>query len=289
MAPVDLVLARPPPSLLVENAVSVDLDNVSPANVKKRFLTRLKSLIDTAVPRLQQAQRRYKANFEKRIRRANQNLRPGQYVFLEHETRIRDADGNAREGKLYPKAVGPFKILERGSHVVILDMAGERESVSLDRVTLAPTPPGVRVPSITQLDIFEAPPATPGAAVEQESAVRTGGADADTNGTLQSEQPQGNTASGVRESVPEPSPTRRGFSRFRRPQPVESVYERIVAYDPERGYKLRWYQCPPNEDTWEPRTSLPHNLVARYHRTHSLSPIASDKETATNEAGGTHG
>lgn len=77
LAPVDLVLARPPPTLLVDEADSLDMDGVSPLDVKKILLLRLEKIMNTAIGRLQQAKANYKAEFDRRMRLTKQNLRPG--------------------------------------------------------------------------------------------------------------------------------------------------------------------------------------------------------------------
>jgi len=209
---------------------------------------------------------------------------------LKRETKVRDEDGIAREGKLYPKATGPFKILDRRSHVVVLEMEGEREMVSLDRVTLAPVPPGVEVPEAPQPDVIQGGevPATDNDLLdlvdppeEEGDEVQSGdpadvtpraptgpGSDSRSEEAREAEAPTGD------DPALEDTPTPRPFSRFRRSAPREYVYEKLIGYDPERGYKVRWYGYGPEADTWEPLEHLPRNLVARYHRKHNLPAIA---------------
>lgn len=141
LAPVDVVLTRPPSSLLAERADLVDFDRIPPNSVQWRFPARLDKQMATAMPRLKQAQARHKADYDDRVREGNQNIRPGQWVFVERETEVRHTDGKARERKLYP--TGPYKSLKKRTYVVVLEMEGLREVVSLNRVSLAPTPPGV--------------------------------------------------------------------------------------------------------------------------------------------------
>jgi hypothetical protein len=71
-APFELVLSRPPPSLSVEqpiwNAAEV------PEEEKRIYVQRLKELVPLAKDRLLEAQQRYKENFDRHTRVANQEL-----------------------------------------------------------------------------------------------------------------------------------------------------------------------------------------------------------------------
>lgn len=58
----------------------------------------------------------------------------------------------------------------------------------------------------------------------------------------------------------------RKCSRFKRNYLVEPVYSRIVSYDAKKGYRMRWYLQDAAFNTWEPRDSLPHNIVQRFRR-----------------------
>lgn len=212
LAPVYLVLTRPPTSLLVKEATPVEFDRITPQNTQQRFLACLEKLMATAMPRLQQAQARYKADFDKSIREINQNLRPGAWVFLERETKVRDADGKATEGKLYPKALGPYNILEARTHVVILQMEGLREVASLDRVTPAPLPLGVEVTAPPLPDVVET---SPEIGIDLTGPVDTP------------------VSSPIPDSPDEitPVPPTRPFSRFKRAPPREAVYDHVVSHD----------------------------------------------------------
>lgn len=133
--------------MLKDKPESLDLDGVSPLEVKKRLLLRLDNLMKTTIPRLQQAQVKCKADFDRRMRLTHPHIRSGQWVFIERETKLRNEDGTRQEGKLYPKALGPYEVLEKGTHVVVLEVDGLRESIFLDRVTVAPTTSGVIIAS----------------------------------------------------------------------------------------------------------------------------------------------
>ena len=47
---------------------------------------------------------------------------------------------------------------------------------------------------------------------------------------------------------------------------TEYVVDRIVDYDPERGFLVRWFGYSPEDDNWEPSEHLPRNLVVQFFR-----------------------
>lgn len=146
-APFDLVLSRSPTPLFFENAEKVTAERVTPREAKMVFLERLRRLMETAVPKLRAAQARYKADFDARGCPTKFKYVPGQYVFLERETKI---DG--QEGKLYPKALGTFKVLRTGVNTVTIcrhDKDDQQDTLSLDRVVPAPMPAS-RLPHIVE-------------------------------------------------------------------------------------------------------------------------------------------
>jgi len=80
------------------------------------------------------AQRRYKRNYDARVRPVNKDVHAGDWVFV---------DGHARtKYKLRTRAAGPYKVLSRGEGTFSLDIGGYPETVSSDHVTAAPGPPG---------------------------------------------------------------------------------------------------------------------------------------------------
>jgi hypothetical protein len=79
-----LVLSRPPPSLSGEQHIGNAAD--LPEDEKRRFVQRLKELVPSAKYRLLEAQCRYKENFDRHTKVANQGLSTEPWVFLRRET-----------------------------------------------------------------------------------------------------------------------------------------------------------------------------------------------------------
>jgi transposase InsO family protein len=83
LAPFELVLSRPPPTLSAEHPESGN--ELSPATEKLRFLQRLKHVLDLAKRRLVEALARYKKNYDRTIREKNKELDIGSWVFVRRE------------------------------------------------------------------------------------------------------------------------------------------------------------------------------------------------------------
>jgi hypothetical protein len=230
LAPFELVLSRPPPSLSVESPEK-DAEE-TPATMKLRFLQRLKELCPVAQQRLKEAQERYKRNFDNSIREKNKNIAPGQWVYLRKE--VHD---NSVNPKLDTKADGPFQALENSGHTLLLQQGEMRNRISSDRVTPAPTP--------HTLD--GADPGRPAEAVNNRLPVEE---------TTRSQET--------------PNPAERDSESEPAPQEEEYVVERVVGAKQMRDgtlyYKVRWYGYPPESDTWEPAYHLPEILLRRYHK-----------------------
>jgi hypothetical protein len=79
-APFELVLSRPPSSLSAQHPIWNPAE--VPVDEKRRVVQRFKELIPLAKDRILEAQRRYKENFDRHARVANQWLSADSWVFL---------------------------------------------------------------------------------------------------------------------------------------------------------------------------------------------------------------
>lgn len=192
----------------------------------------------------------------------------------------------------------------------MMEMDGQSESISWDRVIFASTTPGIEIAStampnavqngdippalegldimdLTREDLLLGPARTPFldavevksrllqarvgvrpeiasrlAELPMERAVRSVSPDAPPHGGQGDDSPSQTTGS------------RRVFSHYRNSSPAEAVYERLIAFDPARGCKVRWYQCRPEEDTWEPLEHLPRNFGGQVlSKPESFTPV----------------
>ena len=86
----------------------------------------------TASELIKLAQGRYKADFDAHIRIRNQDIKPGDMVYVQRE---RGQDGS--KNKLMSPSTGPYPVLKKSSHtVVIRDDDGLEDTISLDRVVI---------------------------------------------------------------------------------------------------------------------------------------------------------
>ena len=93
-----------------------------------------------AYDRLIKTQRRYKRDFDKRVRTANRNIRTGEYVYLDQ------TDGTTKGTKLGNHALGPYRVLANDRRTFAIQRGDEVERVNSDRITYAPPPPEVPPP-----------------------------------------------------------------------------------------------------------------------------------------------
>jgi len=106
----------------------------SPRAVREGIPARLRNLIHKVRKSLTLAQRRYKRNYDARVRPVNKDVHAGDWVFVY---------GHARTTyKLGTRVAGPYKVLSRGEGTFSLDIGGYPETASSDHVTAAPGPPG---------------------------------------------------------------------------------------------------------------------------------------------------
>ncbi len=92
----------------------------------------------TANGNFRQAQARYKADFEKAVRPSADDIRKGSFVFLRREAPTKD---DPERKKLASSAPGPYQVVKTSAkNVVVINASGVDDTVSRDRVVLAPIP-----------------------------------------------------------------------------------------------------------------------------------------------------
>ena len=232
LSPFDLVLARPPVHLSLENTPTLDEENLSHMQQRTLLQLRLRELMQSANAKLSKSQARYKADFDKHVRQFNQDLAPGHYVYLKRETPI-----DEERTKLQIPAPGPFRVLRKASHTVtIIDNDGMEDTVSLDRV--------IRAPHQRQIASFPAPEESePPADEDVDHPVN----DASLTPPDQAQPTAHGSATG---------PDSEGF-----------VLEKIVSFDPRsRKFRCRWEGWSPDDDTMEPPGHFEFKTVKRFFK-----------------------
>ena len=124
--PFKLVLSRPPQEFSLRRAdVAAPLSERG--NQHAEFLKSLDPTIQKAYGNLRRTQARYKHDFDKRIRRINSRLYPGESVYLN------PTDGVKTYNKLASTAIGPYRVLANDRRTIKIDRDGVTERVSADR------------------------------------------------------------------------------------------------------------------------------------------------------------
>ena len=176
----------------------------APADQRQDFIQRLEKALVNARKHLLATQSQYKRDFDKRIRSANNDIGPGDYVFLDPE------DGGKKKKKLGGHAVGPYRVLENAIRTFVIQRGEEVERVNSDRVTRAPPPP-------------DAPPRDPLAATTHDMVEKN------CKGTAW-------------------------------------LFEKILGHrvSPEGPLQFHIEWNGPYQPTWEPRTKVPEEAIAKY-------------------------
>ena len=246
LAPFELVLSRPPPSLTLNRP---EFSQDQPAtSVKLEFLTKLRQLLPEARRELAAAQARYKRGYDSHVRLKNQSIEDGSFVYIRRE--VHDPGLNP---KLDSPVDGPFEVVSNYGNTFLLRIADQLVRVSSDRVTPAPRlNTGEMTPAAVPSDEDQAEP--PASGPEDPVAAP---AKADEPSPDEEFEPDGGLANNrTADPTGEDEP--------------EYVMEKIVGMKqiPTGGhlYKVRWYGYAPADDTWEPLEHLPPNVVRRYHK-----------------------
>jgi hypothetical protein len=131
LAPFELILFRPPPTLSVGPSEEEFQD--TPASAKLRVITRVKELVPLAQTRLAEAQAQYKKNFDRSIKENNKEVLSGSWVYL-----LREVHEAGRNPKLDDQVDGPYQVIETDGRVFKLRIGDDDVPVSSDRITPAP-------------------------------------------------------------------------------------------------------------------------------------------------------
>ena len=134
IAPFDLVLSLPPGPLALEVSRS---EPSSTTDFKTKWKAWLEKALTETRAKLKAAQDRYKRNYDRRLRRDNETIKPEDSVYLRVERR----DEAETRHKLAPIAKGPYRVkaVDNRSKTVVIEYDDHSvENVSRSRVVLAP-------------------------------------------------------------------------------------------------------------------------------------------------------
>lgn len=142
--PFSLVLTRPPNDIILENEIVMpSTEPLTPQEARLQVMERSTELVQRAAVRTEQKQAKYKAFHDKKVR-TKLRLQPGDEVFLDNPPSVgqtpaeRLADEPA--GKLHKKTLAAFKVIKVTDQTTTIVKDEIEETVSIDRLTLAPPP-----------------------------------------------------------------------------------------------------------------------------------------------------
>ena len=143
--PFDLVLSRHPPDIIIRGQTTAIPSTVpdteaTPVQVKRNILRKLRQALQAARSRSTQAQKRYKEDFDRKVR-FRISLQPGDYVFVDRPPRTATDSGteDTTTRKLLPRATGPFEVKSASEDTVTVEQDGLLNTISIDRVTKVPS------------------------------------------------------------------------------------------------------------------------------------------------------
>lgn len=283
--PFELVLSRPPESLSIQARPTIGPIRSNLSRFKKKYRHWMKALISTAAANLRTGQRRYKADFDARLKRPLPTFQVGDIVFLERETALR-LEENSRSDrvntKLVPVTEGPFSIKKLDSHTATIEREdGTWEKVSKDRLSTAGKPTAITSHAEGVLPA-DNPVTEP--AVAEDDAAHSRPPRRSLQDTMQTTEP---FSRGV---VTRFSPPRddEEADEPKRAEAIQFVVDKILAVgDDGDGSEpralVKWVGYPKAQATWEPVSEIDYNIVLRYCRKIRAPPPLSSWWTEQND------
>ena len=104
----------------------------------------MEATLQKAYDGLLKTQQRYKRDFDKRVRSANRNIRPGEYVYLD------PTDDTTKDTKLGSHVFGPYRVFANDRRTFVIQRGEEVERVNYDRLTYEPLPPDAPPPELLE-------------------------------------------------------------------------------------------------------------------------------------------
>ena len=261
--PFELVLARTPPA--VPFAPTQSSAEKSPKEFARDWKQWLQFLLSDARRKLVAEQKRYAKHFNKSIKPVGQGYTEGTLVFVRKEY----FDSVEKKHKLSPVADGPYPVVSVTDDTVVIDAKGKHERVSRDRVVKFKDP----LRKASDVDIHD------DYAEKFVPYLNEG-----TKRQRRSKKPRDATRrveDDVTPRVEEDTPKEESRAQRASGQsPVEDkhVMLKVVNHGfDDTGhplFRVRWYDTPPNGDTWEPPGHIPRSQITAYYKRIKITPPA---------------
>ncbi|CAN8069116.1 unnamed protein product [Agarophyton chilense] len=278
--PFDLTLTRAPPPIafdLPESIIPQDITEGMTATQAKRYSSRrIDRILQSVKTVLTKAQRRYKCNFDKADWKTP-TFEKVDLFYLDWPPK----DSEELEDttwKLLPRSTGPYKVLKANEHTIILLIDGLQDTVSIYRVTRAPSssrprksqPPDPGEAPRPQVDtqVSTSPKAVP--------ADWTSPTDPMVNAKYHDPSlPTDSDRFALMDHTLLPE------DEYQQEYLIERIISAGTGEDGTLRYRVRWFCYTPEEDTWQETQTIPVSFIAHYWRIISYSERG-PQEGATN-------
>jgi len=266
--PFSLVLTRPPPDIITrEDFPRPDENDMNPEEARLKVMKRKQTLVEKAAARSKDQQAKYKHYHDRKVR-SPIHVKVGDDVFVN----LPPAGGQTPaerlaeepQGKLRKKTTGTYKVLEVRDTTVRVAKDGIEDTISIDRVTIAPPPLDPTTLKPVASDLPETTNSTPDVQSSTSPPATS------TPDPTESQEAQGlppttlstlppTTAERKDEDNADPDETTQTSAEY--------VVDRLIARrDTDDGpyYKVRWFNFGKDDDTWEPADNIPANMRHRF-------------------------